>query len=182
MSVKKTINIELSPDGIEKAIKDVKQFRDDLKVELDLAAESLADKIREYAEVYYAGTVVDYLKNEPPVYAEVEVKTVKKNKRTWLVVASGEDAVFVEFGAGVTGNTSVGSSNHPWATDNPSGEQFTIGSYSKYFSGWRAWPFKDSEGKRHLSYGTPASYVLYNATQDAVREFPNIVKEVLTLG
>ena len=182
MSVKKTISFGLDVDSIDKAIRDVKQFKDDFTAQLELIAELFAEKIRQLAEVYYAGIVVDDLRDEPPVYADVNVKAMKKNKHTWLVVASGQDAVFVEFGAGVSNNTAVGGSLHPWATDNPSGEQFTIGSYSMYFKGWRAWPFKDESGTRHWSYGTPTSYVLYNATQEAIRYLPEIVQEVMTLG
>lgn len=176
--MKKTISFSLDPDSIDKAYKEVKQFQEDFKIQLELITEQFANKIREYAETYYAGVVVDDLKDEPPVYADVSVRAVKKNKKTWLVVASGKDAVFVEFGAGVANNTSVGGSLHPWGEENG----FTIGSHAQYFKGWRAWPFKDSEGKRHLSYGTPTSYVLYNATQEAIRQLPDIVKEALTLG
>ena len=91
-----------------------------------------------------------------------------------VVVADGEDAVWVEFGAGVYHNGSPGSSPHP----NGSELGFTIGSYGKGYGKANAWGYYDSDDRLIITRGTPASMPMYNAAQQVSKEAISIAKEV----
>lgn len=91
-----------------------------------------------------------------------------------VVVASGEDAVWVEFGAGVYHNGAAGSSPHPKGNE----LGFTIGSYGKGNGRKTTWGYLDDDGELHLTHGTPATMPMYRAMETVSEEVYLIAKEV----
>ncbi len=85
-----------------------------------------------------------------PRYAQVDVSVDNRGSVT-VVVASGEDAVWVEFGAGVYHNGSPGSSPHPHGAE----LGMTIGGFGKGNGKKEVWGFYEN-GELKLSHGTPA--------------------------
>ena len=179
----KTITFTLDPESIENAIKELNDYEKSFEEKLNEVAKRFAERIQSISQNYYSASVADVtfpIDNEDNKgditarRADVTVTVEKEGDETFLVVADGEDAVFVEFGSGVRFNGAVGTSRNPWGY--PLG--YTIGSFSTKFVGWRAWPIKS-----HLwSYGTPAQRPLYNATQEAIHYLPDIVQEVFAFG
>lgn len=70
----------------------------------------------------------------------------------------GEQAVFVEFGAGVYYNGSPGTSPHPYGVE----LGFTIGDYGSGLGKNDTWEYVKN-GKYHITHGTPAAMPLYHA-------------------
>lgn len=66
--------------------------------------------------------------------AEVQV-SIDERENVSIVIAAGEDAVWVEFGAGVYHNGSAGSSPHPKGSE----LGFTIGGYGKGMGKRQTW-------------------------------------------
>lgn len=72
----------------------------------------------------------------------------------------GEQAVFVEFGAGVHYNGSAGTSPNPWGVE----LGYTIGGYGMGQGQNDSWEYQDESGKYHVTHGTPAAMPLYHAS------------------
>lgn len=90
-----------------------------------------------------------------------------------LVIANGEDAVWVEFGAGVYHNGSAGSSPHPEGSE----LGFTIGGYGKGMGKKEVWGYYEGDELR-LTHGTPAIMPMYNAVKTVCDEIADIAREV----
>ena len=180
----KTITFTLDPESIENAIKELNDYEKSFEEKLNEVAKRFAERIQSISQNYYSASVADttFLENSKGeridffvTRADVTVSVEKEGDETFLVVADGEDAVFVEFGSGVRFNGSVGTSRNPWGY--PLG--YTIGSFSKPHNvGKKAWPVASGV----WSYGTPAQRPLYNATQEAIHYLPDIVQEVFAFG
>ena len=102
--------------------------------------------------------------------------TVEDNGDVTLVIASGKDAVFMEFGAGVYYNGAVGTSPHPHGAE----LGFTIGSYGKGQGMRNVWGFRGEDGQIHLSHGVPASMPMYRAMQGVIEDIAKIAQEVFS--
>jgi hypothetical protein len=145
----------------------------------------VAELIRQQAEIGFNGAIAsDTFKvrdgketsPEGPIMANVSV-TVEPGNDSILVVAHGEDAVWIEFGAGVYHNGSVGSYPNPLAE--PAG-MAAIGTYGKGNGAKEVWGYLGSDGKIHLTRGTPASMPLYRAVQSVTRDIAKIAREVFS--
>lgn len=97
------ITIELSEAGIANAIRELEQYRDDVENAVQDVEHRLAVIGRDKAEDNYAGSY-NTLAGNTDVTVEAEGSKV---------VASGEDLMFNEFGAGTT------AGQHPWAGKAP---------------------------------------------------------------
>ena len=168
------IVMTLDPDSIQAAIDKLEEYKRGLNDKTEKLQQRIAKTIESHAQEGFNGAVVDdiYMVNHVPAeprYAKVEVKAKEDGSE---VVVHGTDAVFVEFGAGVYHNGSVGSS------PNPNGQAlgFTIGSYGAK-GGQNSWAF-NGEGGLTFTHGTPAAMPLYRATMEAAAQAPGIAKEV----
>lgn len=184
----KKIAVELTHDGIADAIKQMKIVRAMTKTNCVLFRVRVAEEIKEIANTLYnyawyndiVGGSKTYGEDLPAIYMSIE----NTEDYTALVVDS-HVAVFIEFGAGVTYNTGVGSSPHPW------GEALglTIGNYPPilrppYYDGKNPYP---SHGAGEMWYvksehfwtrGTPSQKVLYEAVKLVEPRLEDIAKEV----
>ena len=99
--------------------------------------------------------------------------SIDERENVSIVIAAGEDAVWVEFGAGVYHNGSAGSSPHPEGSK----LGFTIGGYGKGMGKRQTWGFYE-DGELRLTHGTPAVMPMYNAVKAVCDEIADIAKEV----
>lgn len=169
---RKVIKFGLSEREIDNAIKELEQYKKELVRKAELLRSRVAEKIANSAQSGFAGATVDDLVDGNKRNAHVKVYVEIRDTIT-LVIADGEDAVWVEFGAGVYHNDSVGSSRHPRGSE----LGFTIGSYGKGMGKKQVWGFYE-EGALHLTRGTPAVMPMYNAVKRVCDEIANIAREV----
>lgn len=170
---KKVIRISLSEKDIDRAIKELEQYKREIIRKTELLRTKVAERIVNLAQSGFNGAVVDDLTNESGAKtAEVQV-SIDEREKVSIVIAAGEDAVWVEFGAGVYHNGSAGSSLHPKGSE----LGFTIGGYGKGMGKRQTWGFYEN-GELRLTHGTPAIMPMYNAVKTVCDEIVDIAKEV----
>lgn len=171
---KKVIRISLSEKDIERAIKELEQYKRDIIRKTELLRTKIAERIANLAQSGFNGAVVDDLTEESGGARKAEVQvSIDERENVSVVIAAGEDAVWAEFGAGVYHNGSVGSSPHP------KGQELglTIGGYGKGMGKRQVWGFYE-DGELKLTHGAPATMPMYNAMKIVCDEIVAIAKEV----
>lgn len=166
------ISFGLNPKDIDRAIREVKQYRVEFLKKVDTYRQRIADEIANTARLGFAGAEMDDTVNGGTRKPDVTV-TVEDSGNVSVVVAMGEDAVWCEFGAGVYHNGSAGSSPNPYGSE----LGFTIGSYGKGHGKQTAWGYYDGE-ELVITRGTPASMPMYNAVQTVAVKALSIAREV----
>lgn len=169
---KKTISLVLTTPGINRAIKQLDRYKQDFIRKTELFREKVAERLAEEARSGFSGAVVDDLTQGGQRFAQVDVSVDNRGSVT-VVVASGEDAVWVEFGAGVYHNGSPGSSPHP----NGAELGMIIGGYGKGNGKKEVWGFYE-DGKLRLTRGTPAKMPMSLAMNTVLNDIQSIAKEV----
>lgn len=169
---KKVISFGLSEREIDRAIKELEQYKKEVIRKTALLREKVAERIESLSRSGFAGAVVDDLLKGGVKMAEVSVSLDNKDNVS-LVIANGEDAVWVEFGAGVYHNGSAGSSPHPEGSE----LGFTIGGYGKGMGKKEVWGYYEGDELR-LTHGTPAVMPMYNAVKTVCDEIADIAREV----
>lgn len=173
----KTITIDVfSPSSIDAAIRELREYSKRVERKTDELRERIAYFIAKDASAAFNTAVADDLIGEDFVTGSVDVEVKNEGDNVTLIIARGEDAVFMEFGAGVYHNGSVGSSPNPWGAD----LGFTIGSYGKGNGRKEVWGFRGADGEIHLTHGAPASMPLYRAVQSVSRDIVRIAREVFS--
>ena len=169
---KKKITVGLSEQDIDRAIRELAQYKADFTQKVDLLREKVAERLADEARSGFTGAVVDDLIKGGQRLAQVNVSVDNRGNLS-VVIADGEDAVWVEFGAGVYHNSSPGSSPHP------SGAElgFTIGSFGKGNGKKEVWGFYEDDELK-LSRGTPAIMPMHRAVQTVCNDIKDIVREV----
>lgn len=170
--MKKTvISFGLYEREIDNALKELEQYKQELIQKTALLREKLADKIAELAQSGFNGAIVDDVLKGGAKTAQVTV-SLSSTDDVSLVIANGEDAIWVEFGAGVYHNSSAGSSH-------PEGSElgFTIGGYGKGMGKKEVWGYYEGDELR-LTHGTPAIMPMYNAVKTVCDEIADIAREV----
>lgn len=169
----KKISFGLSVVEINRAIRELEQYKRDFVRKVELLRVRVAERLAQKADSGFTGAIVDDLRRgESARLADVKV-SVEDNGDVTLVIASGEDAIWVEFGAGVYHNGSAGSSPHPKGTE----LGFAIGDYGKGYGKRPAWGFYE-DGELHITRGTPAKMPMYRAMESVCDEIVSIVREV----
>jgi len=176
---KKRISFGLSETEIDRAIKEVAQFKEDFQRKCNELLRRVAERLAKEAQQGFDGAIVDDLteRSGSPKKANVAVR-VENRGDCFVVVAEGMDAVWVEFGAGVYHNAPAGTSPNPFAetatgVPNP---PIAIGTFG--VNGLKqAWGFYEN-GELKITHGTPAAMPMYNAVQTVSREITDIAREV----
>ena len=172
----RTITIDIfNPASIDAAVKEIRDYAEWVKRKMDELRERVAYFIAKDASAVFNTAVADDLIGEGAVIGSVNV-VVEDNGNMTLVIANGEDAVFMEFGAGVYYNGGVGSSPNPLGA----ALGYTIGSYGNGNGAKAVWGFKGDDGALHLTHGVPASMPLYRALQSVVNDIEQIAREVFS--
>ena len=173
----KTITIDVfDPASIDAAVREIKAYSQWVQRKTDELRERIAYFIAKDASAVFNTAVAEDDMREGVIIGSVEVSVEPQGDNTTVIIASGKDAVFMEFGAGVYYNGAVGSSPNPWGT----GLGFTIGSYGKGNGRKEVWAYDGGDGQIHLTHGTPASMPLYRAVQSVSRDILKIAREVFT--
>jgi hypothetical protein len=173
---KRVISIKLDTDEINRAIRELEQYKKDFNKKVDLFRVRFAEEISKVAQKRFNSSGVDDLLKGGTRQADVSV-SVSDNGAISLIIADGEDAVWCEFGAGVYHNGSVGNSPNPYGSE----KGLTIGSYGKGLGKQPVWGYytdPDDKNSLVLTHGTKATMPLYNAVQDVVPRVISIAREV----
>lgn len=170
---KTVISLKLNDSDINRAIGELKQYKQDFLKKVDTYRKKIAEEIANNASIRFSGATMEYTVLGTPRKPNVTVDVSEKGKVS-IVVANGEDAIWCEFGAGVYYNGSVGSSPNPYGKD----LGFTIGSYGKGYGKGKAWGYYDDTGELVITRGTPATMPMYNAAKEVTKRAIEIAKEV----
>ena len=167
------------PSSISAAIAKLDDYSRWVQTKADELRERLGDMIRDKAQPVFNASVADNVFRvvdgsfvDETEFGKVEVYVISSQDLT-VVFADGEDAIFMEFGAGVYYNGAVGSSPNPWGAN----LGLTIGSYGPN-GAKETWGYYGEDGELHLTHGTPASMPLYRAVQSVRQDIVQIAKEV----
>lgn len=166
------IGIALSVVSIEKSIRELRAYRQSIIEKSEELRNRVGKRVADLAQSGFNGSFVDDLLKGGMRNADVMV-TIDKRSNVTVVIANGEDAVWVEFGAGVRHNTSAGSSPHPEGQN----LGFTIGSFGKGLGKRDTWGFYQ-DGVLTFTHGTPASMPMHKAMVTVCGEVFAIAKEV----
>lgn len=171
----KKITMSLDPSSIGKAILELQTYQASLKAKAEQIREKVAETIRWTADAGFSTALADDIYvGGTPVYSNVSV-SISTSGDVTVVMADGDHAIFIEFGAGVYYNGAAKDSPHPL------GKQlgFTIGEYGKGRGKQQAWDLPGSNSQQQkLSHGTPAAMPMYHGVQDAVAQLESIAKKV----
>lgn len=170
---KKRISFRLSESEIDRAIKELDAYKRDIERKTKSLQARLAERLQEEAQTGFSGAIVDDLLKGGQKKASVDVTKDERGDIT-VIIANGEDAVWVEFGAGVYHNGSPGTSPHPKGT----GLGMTIGGYGKGNGKKEVWGYYDENKNLQLTHGTPATMPMYRAVMTVCNELQSIAKEV----
>lgn len=166
------IDLVLSPEGIDKAIKKLEWYKSNLRVMQQRFVDRLLQSGYRVVNRDKGKATGD---SDTSFVPTVSIKRVSDNAVRGTLSISGKDVLFVEFGAGVHYNGALGSS------PNPKGLEFGyfIGSYpNQQYAGEDYWFYKNENGERVMSHGTKAAMPMYNASQDIRGHFASIAREV----
>lgn len=163
----KVINMDLSTSGINKAIKELKQYQKWVQQKTDQLTERLAMIGIKEASVRFNGAYVD------SAIGNDTALSVERISNGYKIVAEGTQTWFIEFGTGVYYN---GSEPYPTPPGRPANVG-AIGTYGKGKGKQDAWYYKDEEGV-HRTHGMPAAMPMYHASVEMERNIRNIAREV----
>lgn len=169
---RKVISFGLSTSEINRAMKELADYKQEILHKTELLREKVAERLVDEAKNGFSGAVVDDLTRGGQRFAQVDVSVDNRGSVT-VVVASGEDAVWVEFGAGVYHNGSPGSSPHPHGVE----LGMTIGGFGKGNGKKEVWGFYE-DGELKLTRGTPARMPMALAVTTVCNDIQSIAKEV----
>lgn len=169
---KKVIRFGLSPNEIDKAIQELDQYKMSALKKMEILRKTIAKKLAQDIQGRFNRAISDDLLSGDQKTAQVKIICENKENIS-VIIANGKEAVWVEFGAGVYHNGSVGTS------PNPNGAKlgFTIGGYGKGNGEKEVWGFY-KDGELRLTHGTPAAMPMYNAVKNICNEIAGIAREI----
>ena len=171
---KKVISVKLNDRDIDRAIKEIEKYKQEMLSKIDEFRNKLAEEIAKEADIGFGSSIVDdIIKGGSPHTASVSVSVTTSGNLS-VIVAKGEDAVWCEFGSGVYHNGSAGSSPNPYGSSNG----LTIGSYGKGKGSQSAWGYYDDNGELVITHGTPATMPMYRACASVTKKAITIAREV----
>lgn len=173
---KKIISIGLSEQEIDRTIKELETYKREFSRKVDVFREKVAARMANEAQSGFNGAVVDDLVKGGQKIADVHVTFDRgRSNSVTVVVTSGKDAVWVEFGAGVYHNSTAGTSPHPRGAE----LGFTIGGFGKGKGKREIWGYKgEDEDTITLTRGTPAKMPMERAFLSVCNEITEIAREV----
>lgn len=169
---KKVISVGLDKESIDRAIKELKQYKRDFLAKEQKLLEGLAKIGVQEASIRFTTAMYDGVN---------DVSVVLDKKGTGYVIeAKGEAVAFIEFGAGVYHN-----SGEPYPNPRPEGV-VGIGEYGKGKGKRRAWYYKGEPGTNGelqkngvvKTRGNPAAMPMWYASEEVRKSILQIAKEV----
>ena len=169
---KKKISITLSEKGIDQAIKEIKQYKQEMLSKCNQFTERLALIGVKEASVRFTTAMYDGVN---------DVSVVLDGKGTrYRIEAKGKAVAFIEFGSGVYHNPS-----EPYPNPRPDGIE-NIGEYGKGRGKRRAWFYKGEAGTNGevqptgviKTRGNPASMPMWYASEEMKNAITKLAREV----
>lgn len=168
----KKINIRLSSDSIEKAIKEIEQYQKDLENKCSLFVKELSQKGYAIANAKIASVNIRHL--DKFEVAPLDVSTNGFVSKCVLKL-SGSEALFLEFGSG-----SYYSPDHPLSAKFGYGSGTYPGQTHVPNPGY--WWYKGDDGGVHFSRGNPSYAPMWSASQTMRIELNSVAKKIFKSG
>lgn len=168
---KRVISFGLTEQDLDRAIKELADYKKELIRKVEIFRQKVAERLAEEAQDGFNFAIVDDVIGDQRM-ADVRV-TIDNRGSVTVVIANGEDAVWVEFGAGVFYNGPAGSSPHPHGKE----LGMTIGDYGKKNGRKNVWGFYEN-GVLRKSRGAPAKMPMARAVTTVCADIQSIAKEV----
>lgn len=165
-----TIDVELSEQSIENAIRKIEYYKDTLQAKTRLLAEVMAKRTEEYA-------AYELSKHVWTGETLASLRSVHNADSYTSRVVVGGAAVWLEFGTGVVANpVGVGGYAHPKAAELG---MFGIGEYGHgHGADPIGWWYYDETGQRRHTFGIPATMFMYHSAWNTRRDVPELAKGV----
>ena len=162
----------LNARSVDDAIKKIEEYQKDLDDKLRRFRQLIAERIRWSAESGFSSAITsDIFMGGTPPPNNVTVTVDERDDMT-VVIANGEQAVFIEFGAGVY-------YNKPEPYPNPRPEGIVgIGEYGKGYGSRQAWGYKDEDGELVVTRGNPAAMPMWYASEEMLNAIKSKFLEV----
>lgn len=169
---KKVISFGLNTKDIDRAIREVEQYKNDLLEKEKRILEKLAYIGVKEASVRFTTAMYDGI-NDSSV-------SLEGTSNGYAIVASGSAVAFIEFGTGVYHNA-----GEPYPNPRPAGV-VGIGEYGQGKGKRRAWYYKGEPGSNGevqkngvvKTRGNPAAMPMWYATEEMRRSILQIAREV----
>lgn len=170
------IKVELSQSSIKKAVKELYEFKEELRFK----SSTLAWRLAELGQRIARGTNLGPGDSNFNVRFDIS-QTGSGTRFKSTLTMTGEDIAFVEFGAGAFYNGQAGTSTSSINDELNLG--FTIGSYGLGQGANDTWVYYDAKtGKFTRSHGTKAGLPMTKANEEIRKQVLEIVREVLGDG
>ena len=160
----KTIRMKLTEDSIDKAIDSLRRYAENLQRKGIEICRKLAIPCAVRVSIGYASAIY---KGEKDFNI-----TVEKIENGYAVIADGETALILEFGAGVT-----------YGYGHPQANEFNMGPGTypgqTHAMDPRGWWIPKANGGGH-TYGNPPSMAMYMAAKEAHKEVERVAREVFS--
>lgn len=166
----KKISISLSEKSIQNAIKELNQYKNDLKRKNDEFVKHLAELGIPIINQNIASAAGDSDKSHNTY---IKINSFGDYSQATLV-CEGRDLLFIEFGSGVFYNGSAGTSPHPKGAE----LGYTIGSYGKGQGKNDFWFYYADSGESVMSHGTESTMPVYKASIEIMQNIRRIAREV----
>lgn len=172
----KTVKISLCAADIDRAIRELSEYKKSLAEKTEIFRQRVAKELAGYAKQLFDAAREDIVSGGNGGLEPVEVDVEERGGGLSVIVASGHDAVFIEFGAGVYHNGAAGSSPHP------KGQElgYTIGGFGKGFGKRQVWGYRDESKNLILTRGTEAMMPMLNAADRFAEAASEIAREVFS--
>ena len=165
----------LSLTSINEAKKQIRKYAKNLPKRCEELARRLAELGTEVADSTFSISVYDldahYHQPIEPTNITVTFQQDHDHNGHFTIHADGEAVAFVEFGAGVYFNS------NDWGRPRPEGI-VGIGEYGMGNGKQRSWGFYGSDGKAHVTAGTPEQPGMWYASQEMRNKLTQIAREV----
>ncbi len=154
----KVIKCKLDVDSLEKAIKELNAYRDELQDKL----EQFMDALLSVGFTEASSRASSFMGDSEPASVVKEYTVKEKDRIVATISLVGKDAIFIEFGAGIAYNTGM---QHPQADEFGYGP----GTYPSEHPPNRAinpgrWVYREN-GEKVWSFGTEAKMPIYFASE-----------------
>lgn len=172
---KKIISIGLNEKDIDRAIKEINEYKQKLLSKCERFTERLALIGVKEASIRFTTAMYDGIND-----VTVELDDSNSGNCKYRIVADGEAVAFIEFGSGVYHNPS-----EPYPNPRPSGI-VGIGEYGKGRGKRKAWFYKGEAGTNGevqkngvvKTRGNPASMPMWYASEEMKNSITQIAREV----
>lgn len=161
---KTIIKCSLDKHDIERAIKEIKQFKQKFLEKEKKLLEGLAEIGLKEASVRFTTAMYDGTN-------DVSV-SLEGTSNGYAIVAEGKAVAFIEFGAGVYHNTS-----EPYPNPRPNGI-VGIGEYGKGKGKRKAWGYVNDSNEVVITRGNPAAMPMWYASEEIKNSVLKVAKEV----